>query len=185
MPRRTNACTGIYPPVEQMPRRTNSWRGQMPGRRNASILFLFIRCLEILFNFLTFFRRTWVVIGSSLSGLSGVFRLNQEIFPENSKQTCSNFSQLLLMGGYQKPFTKSVPKLGTPPPLHILRCFTNLFKKSEVNNVPCSVPNSSDGLIFVKIRALAGRNSSYCDFVVFLWFNARSERCWPVCQAAL
>ena len=35
MPRRTNACTGIYPPVEQMPRRTNSWRGQMPRGTNA------------------------------------------------------------------------------------------------------------------------------------------------------
>ena len=36
MPGRTNACTGICPPVGQMPRRTNAWRGQMPRWTNAS-----------------------------------------------------------------------------------------------------------------------------------------------------
>ena len=35
MPGRTNACTGICPPVGQMPRRTNAWRGQMPRWTNA------------------------------------------------------------------------------------------------------------------------------------------------------
>ena len=46
-----------------------------------------------------------------------------------------------------------------------------------------SVPNSPDGLIFVKrqtgvlltkIRALDGRNSSFCDFVVFWWASLTS-----------
>ena len=38
--------------------------------------------------------------------------------------------------------------------------------------------------IFAKICVLDRRHSSFCDFVVFLWFSTFSERCSPVCQTA-
>ena len=85
--------------------------------------------------------------------------------------------------------------------------FRGLFWKNAQYRYPkrgggggwCSVPNSSYGLIFVKIRAKYGRifskntseirakiraKNEFFYFDVFLWFSARSERYWSVCQTA-
>ena len=66
------------------------------------------------------------------------------------------------------------------------------FKSHNISSVWLgSVPNSSDGLIFVKIRAKYGRffSKNTCKIkvfviVVFLFFSACSERDWPVFQTA-